>query len=136
MTEPSLNNTISLVAGFWISLSALLWLLTLPAPHDGLPRIGFVSALYCAGIALAFCSAAALAFVMRKRRWPARTCTLAGVLFGVAGFLFMWKLGWPLGPMFTSWGLIASYIARKLAYPELTAEQVFAPEPPLTLFPK
>ena len=137
MSGSSITQKVEIAAGFTVSLSGLLWLLTLQAPREALPRLGFISALFCAGMALAYCCAVCFAFVMRKRRWPARTFSLAGLLFIVPGFLLVWSLGHllPIGMMFVSWGSIASYITRKLAYPNLTPEQIYAPEPPLTLFP-
>ncbi len=137
MSGSSITQKAEIAAGFAVSLSGLLWLLTLQAPRGALPRLGFVSALFCAGMALAYCWAVCFAFVMRKRCWPARTFGLAGLLFTVPGFVLMSSLThlWPLGMMFISWGSITSYITRKLAYPNLTPEQIYAPEPPLTLFP-
>jgi Kef-type K+ transport system membrane component KefB len=136
MSASSITQKVEIAAGFAVSLSGLLWLLTLQAPREALPRLGFISALFCAGMALAYCWAVSFAFVMRKRRWPARTFSLAGLLFIVPGFVLMWSLGrlWPIGMMFVSWGSIASYITRKLACPKLIPEQIYAPEPPLTLF--
>jgi hypothetical protein len=136
MSQPSMRQTIEVVAGFGFSLSAVLWLLTLRPPQAMLPRFGFTSALWCAGIALAYCWAVFFAFVMRKRGWPARTFKLAGLLFIVPGFLLAWNPHfWPIGLAFCSWGSIASYVARKLAYPKLTPEQIYAQGPRLTLFP-
>ncbi len=137
MSDPSLEQTTEVATGFGVSLSAFLWLLTLRVPQETLPRLGFVSALLCVGVALAYCWSVPFAFVVRKRRWSAPTCNIAGLVFMVPGLFLAWSFGhlWAIGLLLVSLGSIASYITRKLAYPKLTPEQIYAPQPPLTLFP-
>jgi hypothetical protein len=134
----SLGRWLELAVGLVVSVSALVWLMTLQAPREGISRIGFISALWCVGLAVAYCEAVILAFVMRNRRLPARYCTLAALRFAITGLAISWTFIrlLPDGMMLTTLGFIASNLTRRLAYPNLTEEQVFAPEPTPTLFPR
>jgi hypothetical protein len=138
MSEPSLDAKLLLVAGFFVSLAAFLWLLSLRAPVEMFPRLGFISALYCTSGALAFCWATFFAFLARKHNWPARLHTLPGLLFLIPatlllfdGFRFM-----SISMLLISQSFLANYICRRLAYPNTSPEQIYAAKPPLSLFTK
>jgi hypothetical protein len=140
MKEPSVSRKIAVIAGFFVSFAAALWLLSFqPHSFDVIPRIGLVSAVLCSLAILVFCWSASVAYFARKRKWSPRACYMAGLSFvgpmvllqllghsqsRIVMFLTTWSIFWP------------SYLTRKLAYPELTDEEAAAPEPPLSLFPK
>ncbi len=131
---------IGATAGLVCSLSALFWLVSWTArPTDFLSRLGWVSAGLCAEGAFVFLSAACFAHVARQRNWSAKRCHLSGFLIVVPGTLF---LAGPHANFYLWWSFvcglppITGYICRKLAYPEMTDEEAFAPEAPLSLFPK
>jgi hypothetical protein len=139
MAGRPISRAILVASGLLVSFSASAWLLSPPTRPPGiLPRLGFVSALFCALAALVFCWAVALSSVARRRNWSREMCYISGalsvavVLLGLAPFA---------GPGAQFGGLIAclpfftGYLCRKLTYPELTEEEATAPEPPLSLFP-
>jgi hypothetical protein len=139
MQEPPFSRKVQVVAGFFVSFAGLFWLLSLPyKPHEILPRLGFVAAMICAGGSLMFFCAASFAYAIRKRKWSPRSCRWAGLLFAVPAALLMFTSG----QFFSASGLLLCMmvltgpVCRRLAFPELTDEQAYAPEPPLSLFPK
>ena len=141
MMESARSRKIGVVAALVVSWMAVYWASSLlPLKGDVLFKIGFVSALLCALGGLTFFWGVLLSYVARWRKWSPRTCHIAG--------------GWILAPLTLLYALIpqghflvvfnwsavlwvpAGYICGKLAHPELTDDEAYAPEPPLTLFPK
>jgi hypothetical protein len=141
MSGSSISEKVGVAFGFLVSLSAFFWLLPFwNRPQEITSHFGFVSAEFSILCSLAFFWGAITAYLTRKRIWPARTCNLAALSFVVPGCLMSW---WTFGesrfwlwPLFASMGGVASLISRKLAYPRLKTEQIYAPKSPVTLFPK
>jgi hypothetical protein len=141
MMESPRIRKIGAFAAVMISWWAFYWLISLlPLRHDVLFRIGFVCAVSCALGGLAFFWGVLLSYVARWRKWSPRKCHIAGlsilIPLGILSPLvptahFVVIFDWAAGL-----ALISGRICRKLAHPELTDEQAYAPEPPLTLFPK
>jgi hypothetical protein len=104
-------------------------------------RIGYVCAFYCALGVGVFCWSAMLAYAGRIRKWSPKTCRLAGLTFLVPFALAFSNLGFTFPvTVFVNIGLTASlcasFICQKLVYPDIKSDELNAPEPPLSLFPK
>ena len=122
-----------------MSAGALYWLVASPPrPRELLFRIGYVSAVFCVLAVLSFCWAAFVADLALQRGWSPRTCIKAGgplcILVIVWGFVD--SRFWLVAPLVGLINLLAGFFARRIAYPDLTAEEAAAPEPPLSLFQK
>ena len=142
MSKPTLSGRVALVAVFFLLVSsfALFWLPSAFAqPHDALARVGFVCAVFCALGALVLSWSVSFAYLARKRNWSPRTCLKAGWPFAAIGLLLFFFAGGArlgnLGTMLVCSATFVGYISGRLAYPELSNEQLAAPKP-LTLFPK
>ena len=138
VSEPPLSQKITVAAGVVVSSSALLWLWMPRNVPRVFPRIGFLCAITCAEAVLAFCWGASFAFLTRKRRWSPRKFLGAGILFMTPGVLLEWLASpqsylWFVGSSLFTIGLLSSFVARKLALPGLTPQQIFTPEPPLSI---
>ena len=103
-------------------------------------RTGYVCGVFCALGTIGLGWAAVVAYIGRKKDWSPRKCTLAGSLsFMALGTILLLTI-----PRVSSGActlVICSantigFACGKLAYPELTQEQLYALDPPLTLFPK
>jgi hypothetical protein len=139
MIKSSLGVKLSVSVGFFMSGGALYWLVTSPPrPHELLFRIGYVSAVFCVLAVLSFCWAAFVADLALQRGWSPRTCIKAGgplcILVIVWGFVD--SRFWLVAPLVGLINLLTGFFARRIAYPDLTAEEAAAPEPPLSLFQK
>jgi hypothetical protein len=139
MKKSSLGVKLSVSVGFFMSGGALYWLVTSPPrPHELLFRIGYVSAVFCVLAVLSFCWAAFVADLALQRGWSPRTCIKAGgplcILVIVWGFVD--SRFWLVAPLVGLINLLTGFFARRIAYPDLTAEEAAAPEPPLSLFQK
>jgi hypothetical protein len=142
MWEPSRTAKVSVAAGFIISAAALVWLLAEPfrgAHFSGLDRLGYACVVLCALGATGVSWAAIVAYIGRRYEWSPAKCGRAALtsylLF--SGVLWIAHLSTGSGALLVM--VLASPIAdvcRRLAYPELTHEQLHAAQPPLTLFPK
>ena len=141
MKEHSVSQKIGVVAGVFVSFSALVWLLVYSAwykPPLFLPRVGFVSAVFCALGCLILCWAAFFAYVVRKCDWTPRACALSGLLFVIPGlllFIFDTRY-WSFLPLLMGSSPLTIGTCRKFAFPELTPEQAAAPPPPIRLITK
>jgi hypothetical protein len=143
MREPSRTVKSAVVAGLSISGLALRWLLSEPVHSmrfSLVDRTGYVCGVFCALGAMGLCWAAVLAYIGRKKDWSPRKCTLTGFLsFMALGTILLLTI-----PRVSSGACILVVCSAntiglacgKLAYPELTQEQLYAPDPPLILFPK
>jgi hypothetical protein len=142
MIRSSTWEKVALAVGFVISFSAAVWLLSWPieARPGTLPRLGFMSAVLCAFGSLVYCWVVFLAYVARKRHWSPRTCNKAGLsIIAVVAVLAFFAA--PRARAFTValavyLSFITSYLCVRRVYPELSYEEVTAPEPPISLFPK
>jgi hypothetical protein len=142
MSKPMLNGKIALVAVFFFFASsfALFWLVsTIGRPYNTIGRIGFLCAVFCALGALVLSWSVSFAYLARKRNWSPRTCVKAGWPFAAIGLVLFFFAGgarlWNLGTMLVCSATFVGYISGRLAYPELSNEQLATPKP-LTLFPK
>jgi hypothetical protein len=129
------------IAGLFVSLGGLAWLLLLPEkPHDFLPRWGWAFAVLSVEVMLVICWGTLAAYVARARNWLPRTCFWLGALsFIVPGLAIFFMVRGPLmyaGTSLITVSSLAGYVCRKLAYPELTDEEAMAPPPPPSIFSK
>ena len=143
MREPSGTVKGAAAAGLLISGVALHWLLSEPARALRLSladRTGYACGAFCALGVMGLCWAGVVAYIGRKKDWSPRKCTLtASVSFIALGSILLLTI-----PTVSSGACIMvicsanpiGFACGKLAYPELTQEQRYAPEPPLSLFPK
>ena len=140
MKEPSVTRKIVTTAGIVVSFFACMWLLSLPVySHLVLPKLGFLAALVGNLGILIYCWSAALAYICTKRKWSPRLCYMAGISFIIPSALLMFVANRPLGSLvglFIMSLTLAGILSRKLAYPEMSDEELTAPEPPLSLLPK
>lgn len=139
MTERPISRAILVAVGLLMSFSAAAWLLSLPVGRlEILARIGWVSAIFCALGVLTFSFAVVLASVARRRKWSPRTCHRAGLLI----LPVVLSLCFFASPQVRSASasliilpaIFAGILCRKLTYPQLSEDEAYAPEPPLSLF--
>jgi hypothetical protein len=136
MQELTLARKVQVLAGFFVSLAALFWLLSLPhRPHDILSRLGFTCAVFCALGALIFSWAALFAHLIHRMKWSARACKWAGLVFLIPAIPF-YIVGERWAPLLACSFTAASYICRRIDFPEVSDDEAFGPEPPLSLFSK
>jgi|SRR5580700_920612 hypothetical protein len=142
MGEPRLGRKVEVISGFIVSLAGSLWLLSFTfvygKPPGILPRLGLMCALLCALGCLMLCWAASFAYLIRKRNWTPRACTLSGFFFMVPGLALFFEdtRYWSVGSLLTVLSPVAIAYCRKFAFPGITAEQAAAPPPPLSLTSK
>jgi len=145
MKERAFGEKVAILLGVIGPAAGFVWLVALPEKpslSQIIPRLGLIAAIFSCLWLTTLCWAACFAYVSRKRNWSPRGCVLAGVPFVVAGALFFF-LGdsqsfYVAGSLLCLQSLFATNIARRLAFPDLTAEQAAAPAPipPPSLFPK
>jgi hypothetical protein len=142
MTEPFIRKKIAVAAGFLVSFSAALWLLSLPVepPAGTLARFGFASALVCALGSIGYCWAVSLVYIARRHHWSPRKCSQAAMSI-IAVIVVLACFASPRARTFTVLltgflPMITGYLCVRRVYPELTYDEAVAPEPPLSLFPK
>jgi hypothetical protein len=141
MFQSPRTRKIGTAAALFISWWANYWLFSqLPLRHEVFYRVGFVCAALCVLGALAFFWGVWLSYVARWRKWSARKCHVAGIsvllpmallYYVIPGAHFVAVFNW--AACLWVW---SGYVCGKLAHPELTDDEAYAPEPPLTLFPK
>lgn len=140
MGKISLSRKIEVVAGLLISSSGFFWLAFFAVrPHEILARIGFVSAVLCAQGSLMFFWAACFAYFVRRWTWSPRACVWAGIFIAIPGVLLIIidrPHSMAVGTLLVSQAALTGLICKKLAYPSLTDEQGFGPEPPPSLLHK
>ena len=139
MSEPSFGRKVQVLAGFCVSFAGLFWLISVPyKPPLIVPRIGYVCAIFCTfGCALS-CWAAGYAYLVRKLNWSPRSCRWAGLSFVLPTLVLYFASGQSssYGPLVCSQMILGAYLCRRFAFPNVTDEQAFGPEPPLSLFPR
>jgi hypothetical protein len=139
MSEPSLGRKIQVLAGFVISFAGLFWLISGPQKPPGVvPRTGYACAIFCTFGCALLCWAAAYAYLVKKLNWSPRSCRWAGLSFVVPTLLLVLATGQSssYGPLLFSQMALGAYLCRRFAFPNITDEQAFGPEVPLSLFPK
>jgi hypothetical protein len=136
MREATLALKVQVLTGFFVSLAALFWLLSLPyRPHDILPRLGFACAVFCALGALIFSWAAFFAYLIHSMKWSVRACRWAGLFFFIPAIPF-YIMGERFAPLLACSWTVAAYLCRRIAFPKVSDEEAFGPEPLLSLFSK
>lgn len=127
-------------AGFGFAFSGLHWLTMLPRSESLVARSGRSCAALCVTSVAVFCWGIILAYAGRARKWSPKTCRLAGISFFLPfmpWFFFMkTQTAWPFVGLWASSGILAGYVCQKFVYPQAASDDLYAPEPPLTLFPK
>jgi len=141
MLEPLISRKAPLLAGLVVSNCGLFWIMTLPYKLTTIfSRIGMFSALICVMGAVVFFWAAIFAYAVRKWSWLPRSCELAGLILWIPAFYFCFLSNtpgsWSIGAMLVAQSPITGYVCRRIAFPQLTNEQVSATQPPPSLFPK
>jgi hypothetical protein len=142
MREEPCAFKVTASGGFLISATALHWLLSdrFRSMHfSGLDRLGYICGILCALGATGISWAGIIAHVGRSYEWSPRKCATVAQM----SFLLLAGIFWVMNPALWRVALFAVNLAypvgnacRKLAYPEITQEQLDVPEPPLTLFPR
>ena len=139
MNRPSIGRRTGVAAGFCVSLGAAFWLLSISSGIVGITnRIGFMSAVVCTFGALLFFWALGFACVVHAFNWSHRACRLAGVAFMVPGSLLYLSHARPGSVMglVVCQAALTSYLARRIAFPELSDDEAAAPDPLPSMFPK
>src|SRR5258708_5842689 len=141
MLEPLISRKGPMLAGLVVSICGLFWIMTLPyKPTANFPRIGMFSTLICVLGAVIFFWAAIFAYAVRKWSWSPRSSALAGLIFWIPAFYFDLLSNnpgsWSIGAMLIVQSPITGYVCRRIAFPQLTGEQISATQPPPSLFPK
>lgn len=139
----SLKWVVAALVGIGFFLGAYRWLVALPrAEHESIAwRIGYTCAFYCAlGVGIV-CWGAFLDFFGRIRKWSPKTCRLASVTAFLPLGLLLIGLGHmqPVMVFLDQWvmsGIFVGCVCQKIVYPRASNDELYAPEPPLTLFPK
>jgi hypothetical protein len=141
MLEPLISRKAPILAGLVVSICGLFWIMTLPyKPTDIFSRIGMFSAFICVMGAVIFFWAAIFAYAVRKWSWLPRSYALPGLILWIPAFYFYLlsnnPRSWSIGAMLMAQSPITAYVCRRLAFPQLTNEQISATQPPPSLFPK
>jgi biotin transporter BioY len=136
--EPSTGRVIGVVVGFCVSFGATFWLLSICSETHGTNRLGLLSAIVCTFGALLYFWAMGFAYVVHELNWSYRACRYAGCACFVPGSLRFLSHARPRAIMdfLLCQAALASYIARKVGFPEMSDEETAAPEPLPTMFPK
>jgi len=133
---------VAAVFGATCSLAAFHWLLSLPreAHATQASRVGFACSAYCIFAVALFCWGTILGYFARARKWSPKKCRLMGLTFFVplVAVLLMVDHGrfTSLFEAFFAAGILAGFVCQKLTYPHVSSDELNAPEPPLSLFPK
>lgn len=139
MKSPSIGRVIGVAAGFCVSFGATFWLLSINSQIlSTANRIGLISALVCTLGATLFFWAVGFAYVVHELNWSHIACRYTGLAFLIPGSLLILSNPRPMSVtgLLLGQGVLASYLARRIAFPELSDEEAAAPEPRPTMFPK
>ena len=128
------------LAAVALSFTSLYWLFSLPrSDYRTVPdRIAFAFLVLSLVGTASFGWAAGLAYFGRAQEWTPKACLFGGLSFVVPLLIFAAFAVNP-GRAFglLTFGFIASgLICRKLTYPHVSNDELNAPEPPLSLFPR
>lgn len=142
MMQSARSRKVGAIAALVVSWCALFWLFWIipRVPHSVLSRLGCTAAFICVLGGFAFFFGVCLSYVARWRKWSPRKCHVAGISILIPlGIMCFFVPRAHVVPAF-DWAaclwVVSGYICGKLAHPGLTDEEAYAPEPPLTLFPK
>lgn len=139
MKEPTTGRAIGVVVGFCVSFGATFWLLSIRHDIYGIGNlIGLFSAFACTFYASLFFWVVGFAYMVHKLNWSHKACRYAGVAFLLPGSLLIFSNPRPItvASLILCQGMVAGYLARKIAFPQLSDEEAAAPEPLPTMFPK
>ncbi|MGB7753508.1 MAG: hypothetical protein WCF88_18280 [Candidatus Acidiferrales bacterium] len=134
-TRRVIGGLIGLCVSFWATFS-LLSILTYTS--GVMNRVGLLCAFMCAFGLVLFFWAADSAYVIIKMGWSFRACRYAGWAFLVPGSALFLSHGHAMSIInfLTVQIIFSGYICRRIAFPEISDEKVFGPEPLPTMFPK
>lgn len=139
MKAPSIARVIGVAVGLCVSFWATFSLLSF-IPHivGVMNRTGVLCAYLCSFGSLMFFWAAGSAYVIHKMRWSYRALRYVGFAFLLPGSALFLSHGRAISiaNFLTIQITLSSYICRRIAFPEISDEQVFGPEPLPTMFPK
>jgi hypothetical protein len=141
MREPSFGEKILVLLGIVMSAAGFVWCVTTP---DKPPAVFLRLCLNAAGLSclwlFTLCWATFFAYVVRKIDWSPRACAFVGIPIFVAGVTLVVISSSPhfffVGDILITQAVFAGFVTRRLAFPELTGEQIAASLAPLSLFPK
>ena len=141
MFQSSGSRRIGTVVALVISWCAAYWLFSLlPVRHDAFFRVGFVCSVLCALGAFSVSWGVCLSYIAEWRKWSPRACHKSGISVLVPLAILCALIPHERFLIAFDWTgcllLVSGYVCGRLAHPELTDEEAYAPEPPLTLFPK
>jgi hypothetical protein len=139
MKKPSAWRMIRVAAGFCVSFGATFWLLSIRPEIYGIGNlVGLCSAFVCTFGALLYFWAAGSAFVIHKMGWTYRACRSVGFVFALPGSALFLSHARPMSiaNFLLCQVTLTSYIARKIAFPDMSDEEAAAREPLPTMFPK
>jgi hypothetical protein len=141
MNHSSLSAKIGVVLGFLTSCSALYWLTSIPmTPVRSLARFGQLSSIFAALGFLIVCWTLSVVYLARKWNWSLAACGRSSFPFAIVGTLLFFfgntKSLSSVGLMLTTLALFVGNLCRRLVYPKVTPEQIYAPAPPPSLFPR
>jgi hypothetical protein len=139
MKAPSMGRVIGVAVGFCISFFATFSLLSfIFQAYGAMNRVGLVCAFVCTFGLLVFFWAAGCAYVIHKMRWSYRALRYVGFAFLLPGSALFLSHGRAISiaNFLTIQITLSSYICRWIAFPEISDELVFGPEPLPTMFPK
>ena len=139
MKAASTGRAIGVALGLCISFWATFSLLSIISGTSGIMnRVGLLSAFLCTFGLMLFFWAAGSAYVIHKLGWSYRACRYAGFAFLLPGSVLFLSHGRAISiaNFLTFQILLSGYICRRIAFPEISDEQVSGPEPLPTMFPK
>jgi hypothetical protein len=139
MKAPSTGRVIGVAVGLCVSFLATFSLLSILTRTSGvMNRVGLLCAFFCTFGLLLFFWAAGSAYVIHMRGWSYRACRYVGFAFLLPGsvLFFSHVHALSIANFLTVQIVLSGYICRRIAFPEISDEQVFGPEPLPTMFPK
>jgi hypothetical protein len=136
---PSTRRMVGVAVGLCISFWATFSLLSFLSHTSGvMNRVGLLCAFMCTFGLVLFFWASGFAYVIHKMRWSSSACRYAGWAFLLPGCALFLSHGRAMSIInfLTVQIIFSGYICRRIAFPTISDEQAFAPEPLPTMFPK
>jgi hypothetical protein len=133
MKAPSTGRVIGIAAGLCVSFWASFSLLSFISHTSGvMNRVGLLCAFLCSFGLRVFFWAAGSACVIYMREWSYRACRYVGFAFLLPGSTMFLSHGRALSiaNFLTMQIVVSGYICRRIAFPKMSDEEAFAPEPP------
>ncbi len=139
MRELSTSEKVLLFVGSLASVGGVCWLL-----YDRHKPVGILEARgqFCASMSVlglfVFCTAISYADKARKANWSPQRCQwLPACLFFQLIALFGAKSSiWAAVPVLIATGIVTGLLCRRLAYPDLRAEEAYRAKQELHIFSK